>query len=966
MFPALGLVLGCALPPGAARAATTAITYTIAHADCGMNSFALYMNGALVDTVPATNACACNSSPLQVTITDPVLLELYDPARCNDFQVETVGDDDVMWGYVRVDVASDEGAASACLFDAAPRNVGPTCADRELCNGYDYRLLSVGDADADGDGLAAGVGAGCDNCGSIANPDQADGDGDGVGDVCDSCADAPDPGQEDSDGNGIGDVCDACYAAGAPDWDADGLCASEDNCMGRSNPDQADSDGDGFGDACDGCAGMGTYDSDGDGVCDGSDNCAYRENPDQADSDADGVGDACDNCVGTPNPLQEDIDQNGRGDACDACHAIGSADLDHDGVCDSVDSCTDTPNPDQVDSDGDGFGDPCDTCAGPGQLDSDGDGVCDGADNCVVRENPDQRDADGDGFGDLCDHCVGPGAQDTDGDGVCDAVDICAHVANPDQVDSDGDGLGDLCDHCAGPGAQDTDGDGLCDGADNCVSEPNPGQEDSDGDGMGDSCDVCGVILDNGTLQLGVHCEGHLNVPFEDPLGYGALGLRYVRTGNPAIEPGEPAEGWGVGDALSGVAGYASRWPDGGAVNMTVVSFSATSSAAVSTVQVGSTFLVTHDYHPSALTPWLYEVVVTIQNISPDPVDLRYRRVVDWDVVPSPFLEYVTLDMGTASELFRTDTNGFNSANPFSFVSSQPGPVTDAGPNDLGALFDFDFGGLAPGERKVFRTFYGAAGTEADALRALSAVGAEAYSLAQPSTPAGSSLGAPNTFILAYASVAAVCGDGVVEAGEACDDGNGVSGDGCNADCTVGCPDADGDGSCDVTCVTIRRGAHGQAADATVWALVPRYNDGSSSYVHTGLRDGAEKQALFRFDLGAIPSWSTVESATFRATLYSSGTHEIRAHRVTAPWVESTVTWSSLAGSHDPAIEATLLGASSGVGTLDLTALVQAWVDGVHPNHGLLLEADPTARTAYRSSEHPSLDHRPSLEVCFY
>ena len=50
----------------------------------------------------------------------------------------------------------------------------------------------------------------------------------------------------------------------------------------------------------------------------------------------------------------------------------------------------------------------------------------------------------------------------------------------------------------------------------------------------------------------------------------------------------------------------------------------------------------------------------------------------------------------------------------------------------------------------------------------------------------------------------------------------------------------------------------------------------------------------------------------------------------------------------------------------DLTALVQAWVDGVHPNHGFLLEEDPTALTAYRSSEHANTGDRPWLEVCFY
>ncbi|XXX92123.1 DNRLRE domain-containing protein [Sorangium sp. So ce145] len=171
--------------------------------------------------------------------------------------------------------------------------------------------------------------------------------------------------------------------------------------------------------------------------------------------------------------------------------------------------------------------------------------------------------------------------------------------------------------------------------------------------------------------------------------------------------------------------------------------------------------------------------------------------------------------------------------------------------------------------------------------------------------------------------------------------------------------------ACD-PCVTIQRGTFGQVADTAIWALYPSYNEGSSSYVHTGLSNGAEKNARYRFELDSIPYGATVASATFSTTLYSSGTGEIRVHRINASWAESTVTWSSFADSFEPAVEATFLGASSGVATVDLTELVQAWVDGAHPNHGFLLEENLTARTSYRSSEHDILGDRPSLEVCFH
>ncbi len=87
-----------------------------------------------------------------------------------------------------------------------------------------------GDGDGDGDRDGDGVGDDLDNCGLVANQDQADSDDDGVGDSCDNCPAAPNVDQSDIDKDGFGDVCDTC--------------------PGASNPDQMDSDGDGQGDAC--------------------------------------------------------------------------------------------------------------------------------------------------------------------------------------------------------------------------------------------------------------------------------------------------------------------------------------------------------------------------------------------------------------------------------------------------------------------------------------------------------------------------------------------------------------------------------------------------------------------------------------------------------------------------------------------------------------------------------------------
>ncbi|KYG01918.1 hypothetical protein BE21_55570 [Sorangium cellulosum] len=257
-----------------AYGAPSAVTFTIGHADCGSRGgIALFVGGTHIDTVPTTNRCDCNTTPLVKTYADPAVLALLDMPQCIDIRAEAASGASVLWGFVRVAVESPEGTETACVFDARTGS-SERCADRDLCDAY-APLPSVGMIDSDGDGLSGGIGAACDNCESTANAGQEDGDADGIGDACDSCPHASNPDQRDSDDNGVGDDCDACWAAG--DWDLDG-----------------------------------------DGLCDQSDNCYHNHNPGQEDGDADGVGDACDNCPEASNPDQIDGDGNGVGDACDA------------------------------------------------------------------------------------------------------------------------------------------------------------------------------------------------------------------------------------------------------------------------------------------------------------------------------------------------------------------------------------------------------------------------------------------------------------------------------------------------------------------------------------------------------------------------------------------------------------------------------------------------------------------------
>ncbi|GIX28894.1 MAG: hypothetical protein KatS3mg123_2775 [Burkholderiales bacterium] len=124
----------------------------------------------------------------------------------------------------------------------------------------------------------------------------------------------------------------------------------------------------------------------------------------------------------------------------------------------------------------------------------------------------------------------------------------------------------------------------------------------------------------------------------------------------------------------------------------------------------------------------------------------------DWDVEPTAFSEFVTiqgvpalLGIANGNNVRRTGNDGFDTANPLgtslggSFAVGGINPCsaadmlnsnfTDCGADDHGAVFDFEFEALANGASRSFVTYYGAAGTEADADAARALVGAWALLL---------------------------------------------------------------------------------------------------------------------------------------------------------------------------------------------------------------------------------------------
>jgi hypothetical protein len=263
-----------------------------------------------------------------------------------------------------------------------------------------------------------------------------------------------------------------------------------------------------------------------------------------------------------------------------------------------------------------------------------------------------------------------------------------------------------------------------------------------------------GAVLSNGHVRLGVMDTGNL--------GESGVGL-YLNGVGDAIIPGIVGEGWGI-SANGTDAGGANR-DIHGVFNLDDVHFSATPTTATSSVTLHSLpyLQIIQGFAPATGAPnILFEDHVTVKNNSNTEtlLDLRYRRVMDWDVPPIPGNEFITIGgiggVGTSGLLYSSD-NGFADPNPLVDASFlDPGTVNtnvvDNGPSEGGSVFDFALGTLAPQTWTTFNLYYGAAYNEADALTALTQVGAPLYSLGQSSdldvngNPSQIS-GAPGTYI---------------------------------------------------------------------------------------------------------------------------------------------------------------------------------------------------------------------------
>lgn len=173
--------------------------------------------------------------------------------------------------------------------------------------------------------------------------------------------------------------------------------------------------------------------------------------------------------------------------------------------------------------------------------------------------------------------------------------------------------------------------------------------------------------------------------------------------------------------------------------------------------------------------------------------------------------------------------------------------------------------------------------------------------------------------------------------------------------------------SCQLMCITIQRGAFGFVEDSEVSTAGAFNKLGANKAMRTGINQGGTSYSLLWFDLSFIPQTATVLSATVGVYSLAATAKTVNVHHATNVWSESTVSWANFASAFDPQPDTSFqtLPGYAGMISFNATALAQQWVNGSIPNDGFLFEQAGPDSTRFWGSEHPYLQDRPKMNICF-
>lgn len=142
---------------------------------------------------------------------------------------------------------------------------------------------------------------------------------------------------------------------------------------------------------------------------------------------------------------------------------------------------------------------------------------------------------------------------------------------------------------------------------------------------------------------------------------------------------------------------------------------------------------------------------------------------------------------------------------------------------------------------------------------------------------------------------------------------------------------------------------------------------GNSTYILVNGED-AEKRGLVRFYTGGIPHGAIINSAKLTLHMAWEGNYSdiaLSVKPITSPWYEKAVAWNNQPACDDSR-EVLLLTDASFV--IDVTNIVQAWINRDILNHGFLLSYSSIGSAdeiGFYSSEYYNGNYAPELEITY-
>ncbi|UCG60366.1 MAG: DNRLRE domain-containing protein [Candidatus Zixiibacteriota bacterium] len=114
-----------------------------------------------------------------------------------------------------------------------------------------------------------------------------------------------------------------------------------------------------------------------------------------------------------------------------------------------------------------------------------------------------------------------------------------------------------------------------------------------------------------------------------------------------------------------------------------------------------------------------------------------------------------------------------------------------------------------------------------------------------------------------------------------------------------------------------------------------------------------------------LPADAELQTAKLFVYVHAYGSEEpgmvvdVKTHRITAPWTELGVTWGNFAAAYDLYVFGSFIVNGTGWLWVDVTDLVQGWLDGDYPNYGILLDQDLMCWAHFYSRENPGHGTKP-------